>query len=829
MTAIPTVIDEELTRIAGPRTGDELVTGVLHAGDGAHGGLPLVAMDVHAAVTGLVATTTVRQVFRNTLGTGIEAVYIFPLPDRAAVTSFTADLAGRRIEGELQERQAARDAYDRAVAVGHRAALAEEDRSGVFTTTVGNLQPGEEATLTLVLTGPLPVDGGEATLRFPLVVPPRYIPGTPLDGAQAGAGTALDTDAVPDASRIAPPVLLPGQTSPVALSLTAVIDPAGLGPVTVRSSLHAVATESEGGATIVRLHPGERLNRDVVLRLALGDASELAGAAVIAEDTVQVTLVPDLTATRRERDVVVLLDRSGSMDGWKMVAARRAAARVVDTLTDRDRFAVLAFDHYVERPTGLGQGLVPALDRNRFAAVGWLSGLEARGGTELAGPLEESADILHADEGRDRVLVLVTDGQIGDEDRVLARIAPRLNGTRVFTLGIDRAVNAGFLQRLADTGAGRCELVETEDRLDEVLTGIHRRIAPPILTDVVVEIDGQPVADPAPAHSDLFEGAPLLLGGRVGDARGDVVVRAKTAAGEPFSVKIAPVRTEDKAVRAVWARARLRDLEDDYATGTSGVTPARIVEFSLAHGVLSRFTAFIAVDHSRKTTGDQHTVVQPVEAPDGWAMAAEEEADLMQPSFMRRGSHVFEESFDMPLAFDDSEPAGFAGGGALYPAPMPTAPGFSAPAGPPPAPMASPPPSVPPAGGPPPAPAAPRSARFGAPRPEPGAMPTSASRGLSRSRRRPAGKAAGPDPVLPFLDRLRALLDNPDPATATDLAAELEAAGSPPDLVAALRLLVMALATGDAATATTAIEEIRALRPDLAAPKPPKPRRGFWR
>ncbi|MFE6858649.1 VIT domain-containing protein [Nocardia sp. NPDC057668] len=817
MTAIPTVIDEELTRIAGPRTGDELVTGVLRAADGVHGGLPLVAMDVHAAVTGLVATTTVRQVFRNTLGTGIEAVYIFPLPDRAAVTSFTADLAGRRIEGELQERQAARDAYDAAVAVGHRAALAEEERPGVFTTTVGNLQPGEEATLTLVLTGPLPVDGGEATLRFPLVVAPRYIPGTPLDGAQAGAGTALDTGAVPDASRISPPVLLPGQSSPVALSLTATIDPAGLGPVTVRSSLHAVATESEGGTTVVRLHPGERLNRDVVLRLALAAESELTCAAVIAEDIVQVTLVPELTATRRDRDVVVLLDRSGSMDGWKMVAARRAAARVVDTLTDRDRFAVLAFDHYVERPTGLATGLVPALDRNRFAAVGWLSGLEARGGTELAGPLEQSADLLHADEGRDRVLVLVTDGQIGDEDRVLARITPRLNGTRVFTLGIDRAVNAGFLQRLAATGAGRCELVETEDRLDEVLTGIHRRIAPPVLTDVVVEIDGRPVTDPAPAHSDLFEGSPLLLGGSVGDATGDVIVRAKTATGEPFSTKITPVRTDDKAVRAVWARARLRDLEDAYAAGTGEVTPTNIVEFSLAHGVLSRFTAFIAVDHSRKTTGDHHTVVQPVEAPDGWV---ESDADVSVPSFMLRGGAP------MPAhAYEAASDSAYGGAPAF-------APGSPAPAGPPPpipAPMSAPRPMNPAGAPPPPQPSAPWGSPAGMPRPAPGSAPMFARR-RARKSFAPASSEATPqlDVVLPFLDRLRALLETPDATAATNLADELASAGASADLVSALHRLAAAITDTDAKAVTAAIGEIRTLRTELAAPPVPKPRRGFW-
>lgn len=788
MSTIPAVTDNELARIGGPRTDEEMVTGVLRPADGDHTGLPLVAMEVHVSVVGLVATTTVRQVFRNTLTTGIEAVYIFPLPDRAAVTSFTADLAGRRVEGVLKERQAARDTYDQAIASGHRAALAEEDRPGVFTTTVGNLQPGEEAVLTLVLTGPLPVDGGEATVRFPLVVPPRYIPGQPLDGPQAGSGTELDTDAVPDATRISPPVLLPGQPSPVALSLTATIDPAGLGPVSVRSSLHAVAEENDGGTTVVRLHPGERLNRDVVLRLRLGNGAALASTAVVADDTVQVTLVPaGLTArSGRGRDIVVLLDRSGSMGGWKMVAARRAAARVVDALTDRDRFAVLGFDHVVERPGGLERGLVAALDRNRFAAVAWLAGLEARGGTELAPPLEEAADILRADEGRERVLVLVTDGQVGDEDRILRRIAPRLNGTRIFTLGIDRSVNAGFLQRLAASGAGRCELVETEDRLDEVLTQIHRRIAPPVLTDVVVEVDGRAVTDPAPGHSDLFEGVPLLLGGRIGGSADAVVVRARTAAGEPWSTTITPARVDDKAVQAVWARARIRDLEDAFAARSGKITAEQIVEFSLAQGVLSRFTAFVAVDRSRTTEGGPLTVVQPVEPADGWDMLA---ASPMSASGIAFGA----------------APAGPAMRSASPPAPgsMPMQPTAQF-------------------GRPPAAPAEQRKL-FGRRR--------RAGRGVPAAEATPWTEAPGtpvPDLVAAFADRLRALLARPDVTAATTLADDLESVGAPRDLVAALRRLITALTAGDSAAVDTAVADIHRIRPELTAAPKQAHRRDFW-
>src|SRR5579884_3595688 len=183
------------------------------------GVFPLIAMEVEADVTGLMAAMTIRQTFANPYPDPLEASYIFPLPDRAAVTGFHITVGGRRIAGEIRERQAARDAYDQALAAGQRAALIEEDRPDVFTTHLGNLAPGEEATIELVLAGPVVCEFGEATLRVPLVVAPRYVPGHPLDGTSVGEGTEVDTDAVPDASRITPPRLAPGAPNPVRLSI----------------------------------------------------------------------------------------------------------------------------------------------------------------------------------------------------------------------------------------------------------------------------------------------------------------------------------------------------------------------------------------------------------------------------------------------------------------------------------------------------------------------------------------------------------------------------------------------------------------------------------
>jgi Ca-activated chloride channel family protein len=606
----------------------------------ARGNLPLEAIDVAARITGLLARVELAQTFSNPHDEPLEATYVFPLPDRAAVTAFRMEVAERTVEGVLQEREAARDAYQRAIASGRRASIAEEERPGVFTMRVGNLLPGERATVRLVMTGPLPWDGGEATFRFPLVVAPRYIPGAPLEGGSVGDGTVPDTDAVPDASRITPPVLLPGFPNPVRLSLLAEVDPAGLELAGLRCSLHAVAVEERGRLRLVRVAPGERVDRDFVLRLRLGGQA-LATALAVAPDargdeggTFALTVVPpDAADPSRPRDVAFVLDRSGSMAGWKLVAARRAVARMVDGLTGRDRFALLAFDNLVESPPALGDGLRPATDRDRFRAVEFLAGLQARGGTELAGALRAGLDRLGGDGERERLLVLVTDGQVGNEDQLLRLLAGRLGGVRVYAVGIDTAVNEGFLRRLAGLAGGGCELVESEDRLDEVMERVHRRLGAPVLTDLELRPAGLDLQagtlapDRLPA---LFPGVPLVVSGRYRRGPGNpdgaaLTVRGRDAAGRPWSATVAATESANPALAGVWARAHLRDLEDRYAAAGAAAPglERRIVETSLRFGVLCRFTAFVAVDSRVANEGGRvHRVLQPVEPPAGWELPA---------------------------------------------------------------------------------------------------------------------------------------------------------------------------------------------------------------
>lgn len=605
----------------------------------AQGSLPLQAMSLRGEMAGLLYRLKLVQRFFNPYHQPLEATYIFPLPSRAAVSAFVMQTQSRRIVGELQERGAARRQYQEAVAQGKQAALAEEERAEVFTMTVGNIPPQEFVQVELDLDGPLSWCDGQVMFRFPLVVAPRYIPGSPYPGESVGQGIQSDTDAVPDASRISPPVLLPGYPNPVYLSVDLRVQMAGL-PIQYPSvSLPDLLCWQEEGGFRISLRPTtDRLDRDLILRFpvpAQQIQSSLQVESLSAEEHFfALHLIPDdahQSGPQVPRQVVALLDRSGSMEGWKMVCARRALGHLIDSLNDRDAFQILNFDTVVEPLDPNRTGLRLAGDRERYLALEKLGKVEARGGTEILGAIQEGLKLLKG--SPDPFLILITDGQVGNESEVLRWVQQHAQGVRIFTLGIDRAVNLSLLERMAQVSGGHFTLVESEQQLDESMVTLRRRINPPLLQQVTVQ---HAHCQGAPLQVDLYQGLCSRQMGRItGPLPESLQLLGYSPQGQAFSNRLLPQRVEGVSLQKIWARERVLELEHGFLAGWKEpeYQPEAIANFALEHGVLCRFTAFVAVDDESFVPGTMHQVTQAVSTPDGWQeQAAEGEVKLRSMS-----------------------------------------------------------------------------------------------------------------------------------------------------------------------------------------------------
>jgi Ca-activated chloride channel homolog len=594
--------------------------------------LPLASVAIAAKVADRIAAVTVTQVFRNTFADPIEAVYTFPLDGGCVVSGFEMRVGERTLRGLVRERDSARQDYERALQEGRRAALLEQERDDVFTIQLGNLPAGEDATIRLTYSEELTFfDNGLTALRLPLVLGVRYIAGEPLPGTSAGHGTELDTNVVPDGSRLTPPRLVEGFDPQVHLSIRVEIDGGPLADLTC--SQHATRFGAAGGRTTVSLaRADERLNRDFVLRWRVAPARGIEPRLFFHRDptgarfgivSIGVSAAP---AQARPRDVIFVLDRSGSMEGPKMSSAARACSLLLNTLGPTDRFGLLAFNEGIHWLTGSGgaDGLTTA-DRTGIArGEGLLRDVRANGGTELHAALHEALDALRGSgdaAGRVPVVVVVTDGEVGDESRALELV--QRAAARVFTVGVDTSVNSGLLKRLAQAGRGTFVLTEPGGALDDALAAIAREIGAPLVEDLSLSLEGSAVSHLAPERlPDLFPGRAVTMAFRA-DTGSTLRLTGRHADGSVFSQEVRGADLDLPAIAHLWARRRLTDLEDRHrlAHGDKADLEAEIVAVSTSHGVLSRFTAFVIVDDRQAvvSTADRRTIVQPVEMPNLWA------------------------------------------------------------------------------------------------------------------------------------------------------------------------------------------------------------------
>jgi Ca-activated chloride channel homolog len=574
--------------------------------------VPLKHTTVAITVSGHLADVEVKQIFQNPYKNKIEATYLFPLPTQAAVNSMSLTTGGVTIEGEIKLRDEAKQIYTAALAKGNVAVLLTQERPNLFQQHVANIEPGAELTVTLRYVQALPYDDGAYELVFPMVAGPRHVPAS--------------SKIRPEDAKLVQPSALPAGLRPAHdISLSVALD-AGvpIGAVTSPSHLLSLTRDGDRRAAI-SLGAGDTIpNKDFILRYAVaGQTPQLAVMTHRSGESGALFLVAQPPAQAAQvavapRELVFVLDTSSSMAGAPLAKAKEAIRQTLKTMGPDDTFQIIRFD---DTASALGARPINNKPRNIELALHWLDALGATGGTDMIPGLKAALTFPH-DPARLRIVAFLTDGYIGNEDEVLAAVQANLGPARLFSFGVGSAVNRYLLEELAAIGRGTVQVVRPDEDTAAAVASFTRRIARPVLTDVMISWGGLDVQSVVPAAiPDLFVGQPLVVSARFGKpGRGTVVVTA-TSGGRPVRFELAvelPEKAERPAVASVWARARIAELSRQQLRGEKDAIRKEITDLALSHHLMTAYTAFVAVDGSKVTKeGKVTTVAVPVHVPQG--------------------------------------------------------------------------------------------------------------------------------------------------------------------------------------------------------------------
>ncbi len=594
--------------------------------------LPLVSSAMRVEVRGPIAQVQVTQTFSNPADKPVELVYVFPLHEDGAVGAMTMRIGPRLIRAIIKKREEARAAYEDARQEGKTAALLEEERPNVFTQSVANVMPGESIAIALTYDVLLDPDGDVYELALPTVVGPRYNPGVAIDAPSSGTGVQVDTDRVPDASRISPQAAPPGKLTGNVVTLDLDVD-AGLPVTTIESPTHRIATTSVAADhfKIALADKDMVADRDFVLRWKVTVASPtLATLAHKGSGHGHLALIvqpPPLDAGRAPaREMVFVVDTSGSMSGEPLALAKRGMRYALEHLRPEDSFRIMNFSTSVAAFED-GRSMAATRDNVR-AGLSYVNGVDAGGGTEMLEGIKAALSDPPAD-GRDRFIVFMTDGYIGNEDEIFAAVSSRLDKrTHLFSFGVGSSVNRHLLDGLARSGKGAAQYLLLQEAPEPQVEKFYARLDAPLLHDLRVDWGGLDVTDATPGDvADLFAGQPLVVAARYGrGGRATVKVTGK-AAGRTLELTIPvvlPDRGGDGDVLArLWARRRIGEQMDRLAMRWDQEIVNDVTAVALEHALLSPWTAFIAIDDIPRAEGlPTDTVAVPVELPAGVTPAA---------------------------------------------------------------------------------------------------------------------------------------------------------------------------------------------------------------
>jgi len=585
----------------------------------------LLETDVHFDVSGLIARASVIQRFRNTSSLWAEGVYVFPLPDNAAVDHFKLRIGERQVEGQIQERARAKKTYETAKNEGRRTGLVEQQRANVFTASLANIAPGEEIAVEIEYQQTLEYTDGSYRLRFPMVIGPRFH-ATDYSILQRNSDTDVST------------VVSETRVNPVYLHVS--LD-AGAPLAELDSSYHAIdIKQTDTHRYSIALASGKVFaDRDFEL-VWTPELSHQPQPAVFTEQhegfeyALLSVLPPELDSLGQQllpRDVVFILDVSGSMSGTSIEQARASLIQALGRLKPQDRFNIIWFNDRTER---LYPRIMPATADNIQYASKIISRLQADGGTVM---LPALALALNDQPGTSRVrqIIFLTDGNVDNEQELFNLINKQLGDNRLFTVGIGSAPNSYFMRKAARAGRGSFTYIGDIDEVQQKTNALLEKLESPALVNIDLKIQGLDVEafpDPVP---DLYLGEPLTVLIRARQLDGHITVYGDYGESSWQQEVELPDGTNHAGIRSAWARNKIASLLEQHHDADSeenrDALNKQIVQTSIDHHLVSRFTSLVAVDVTPvNSSGLLYSEKLKTSLPHGWKLGQDKQPATQQ-------------------------------------------------------------------------------------------------------------------------------------------------------------------------------------------------------
>lgn len=555
--------------------------------------IPLKHIHYRSAVNATFARVKCIQRFKNDAQNPVEAVYVFPMPDEATVTACVMWIGKRKVEAELKKRKEARKEYDEAIEQGHYASLLEQERTNIFTMNVGGIEPGEKISVEVDYVQRVPWQAGGGRFAIPLVVAPRFIPGTTPVGRQAG-GWSPDTDQVPDASRITPVVTKQGVSYDADISV--MFSPGFRCKLSSPSHSSIIKEQEVKKAVTIELKTGGiRTDRDFILVYkSLSKIPEVASHAgkFNGESFMLASIVPPGDVAPVGSDIVLVLDCSGSMHGAKIEGLKVIAKKIVRNLNKQNaghRVGIVPFDDHPWSEHSVSE--------INESTEKFIDGLEARGGTCLGYALQQAENMLSHSQ-RPRIILMVTDGDTEHGKYWYG------NGIRLIGVGIDTAVNDERIKDLTRRNSGTAEFVFPGEDYDAISNRMAGYVSGPILQNVKVETEGDAVG-----VCDVFKGKPATIAVRFKGKPNLVSITGKDQSNKELCWDLHPEEAiECDFAAQVWAKDYIRETQDE----------DKQTQASLKYGVICRYTSFVAVSLKEVPGKKPERVEIPVNLPVGW-------------------------------------------------------------------------------------------------------------------------------------------------------------------------------------------------------------------